>query len=618
MSDPIRSALASAAFGLLATSALGQWTSNSAANTLIAGGSGDQTQPKVAPTADGGAYISWFDGIATGFDVRLQRIDAAGSLMFPAGGVLVADRGFSSTQDYGLDVDASGAALLAFRDDSGSGVQISLARVAANGTVLLAPTPLTNTSAFVAAPVVAGTANGDAVVAWTQDNQTKAQRVDMTGSPVWTPEVTLTPGAGSFVAADMHDAGSDVILAFVHQTGGFSSPRHLLAQKLDSTGALVWGSSHVTVFDGGSLQFGNFPDFEPDGLGGAVFGWYDAGSLALQCRAQHVDAAGNEVFPHNGVELSTNTSRIRVSPSVSYDGATGEIFAAWTEQSTNQAMDGVWAQKIDGSGSRAWTDSGVELVPLGSADVTNVRALATGGRTLVFWDSASSFGQDQIFGARIDRTGSVDINAFDVASTIGGKSRLVARRSNAGFALLAWVDERTDAGDIYAQNVSPEGGLSDGSVGTPYCFCNFAAPCANTETDGGCSGSHGDGARAAGNGSTSVSADDLVITVTDAPPAKSGLIFMGAAMVRAPFGDGLRCVGAGGMGTHRFGVQNSGAAGQYEIGPGIAAFSLIRFSPPGHIQPGQTWNFQAWFRDPMGPCATGFNTSSALSVTFAP
>ena len=43
--------------------------------------------------------------------------------------MLVADRGFSSTQDYGLDVDSAGNALLAFRDDRFVGTQITAAKV---------------------------------------------------------------------------------------------------------------------------------------------------------------------------------------------------------------------------------------------------------------------------------------------------------------------------------------------------------------------------------------------------------------------------------------------------------------------------------------------------------
>ena len=38
----------------------------------------------------------------------------------------------------------------------------------------------------------------------------------------------------------------------------------------------------------------------------------------------------------------------------------------------------------------------------------------------------------------------------------------------------------------------------------------------------------------------------------------------------------------------------------------------------GSIVAGETWNFQAWYRDPQGPCGGFFNLSNAVSVTFTP
>ena len=102
-----------------------QWSSNAATNSSIADQTSEQVQPKIAPTSDGGCYISWFDNAAGGYDVRLQRLDADGVEQWAHNGVLIADRGFSSTQDYGLDVDTAGNALLTFRDDRFTGTQIT-------------------------------------------------------------------------------------------------------------------------------------------------------------------------------------------------------------------------------------------------------------------------------------------------------------------------------------------------------------------------------------------------------------------------------------------------------------------------------------------------------------
>ena len=215
-----------------------QWSCDPAMNLPIANGAGDQVQPKIAPTQDGGCYVSWFDSIANGFDVRLQKLDEGGRELWPQNGVLVLDRGFSSTQDYGLDVDSGGNALVVSRDDSGSGVQITASKISPTGTLLwgAAGVQLTNTSAFVAAPKIAGTADGGAVVAWLQNSSVLLQKLDPNGATLWGSGINLTPSSGSYSVGDLHDSGTDVILSMGHQTGSFTSPKHLVAQKFNAAG----------------------------------------------------------------------------------------------------------------------------------------------------------------------------------------------------------------------------------------------------------------------------------------------------------------------------------------------------------------------------------------------
>jgi hypothetical protein len=146
-------------------------------------------------------------------------------------------------------------------------------------------------------------------------------------------------------------------------------------------------------------------------------------------------------------------------------------------------------------------------------------------------------------------------------------------------------------------------------IATPYCFCVTGAPCGNVFATAGCRNSTGSGALLTGSGTSSVFADNLVLTISGMPTFQFGVLFMGSTMVGPlPFGDGLRC--AGGI-VSRFPVKNSGASGSFSYGPG-----LIGGGAP--ILPLSTWNFQGWYRDPAGPCGSGFNTSNALSVVFTP
>jgi hypothetical protein len=445
----------------------GQWSEDPAANLVLADHSGEQVQPKVVALPDGGFYVSWFDSSTGGYDVYLQRLDAAGVEQWPHNGVLVADRGYSSTQDYGLAFDTDGNALLAFRDDRGGiGDEVTVAKIAPDGLPSWGPNGIQVWSAggFVASPRVAGTADGNIVVAWTHDSDVMFQKLDPNGSALWGAGVTLTPTSGSFMLSDLKaaDAGT-VIVSFIHQPVFMTN--HLFAQKLASAdGALLWGAGHVPVLDNGSLQMGNFPTFVSDGSGGAVFAWYvnsDPYPTYLEVRVQRVLANGTEAFAHGGVQVSTNDARQRVDPSAAFLPATQEIVVFWTEENSDQSQWGLYGQKVDPAGLRQWTDNGDDLVPLGASQITNTVTLPFADGAVVAWSDGISFGNEPIRAARVDSGGDFvwSTPIVDLKTSATGTWRITGALSSQGFAAYAWGDGATGDYDVLAQNVNGDGSL---------------------------------------------------------------------------------------------------------------------------------------------------------------
>ena len=443
-----------------------QYSENPALNLAVADLANEEAQPLIVANLDGGAYVSWFSSDpagtpAFGYDVRLQRLSAAGEELWGHGGVLIADRGFSSTQDYSLDVDSAGNALLAFRDDRSGSTQITATKVDAAGVQVWGSNgvQVTSTSAFLAAPVIAGTGDGAVMVAWTQNSNIGMQRLSKSGLPTWGAGLTLAPGSGSYSVADMHayDAGSS-ILSFVFSSGGFGSPRHLYAQKIDRTGSLLWGASPVQVFDGGSLQFGAFPNFVTDGAGGAVFSWYSS-SPSLEVFAQRVLSNGTEAFPHNGVSASTNSSQIRVAPAVAFDAAEQETFVLYEELNAGQSMSGLSAQKFDATGTRAWGSTGLNLRPLGGTTKGGAAAVATASGVQFFWTESSGFAQSILNGQNMDDAGSVLNGPTELSTVPANKFRVSAVQSISGVGLVTWQDDSSGSDDIMVQNYLPNGGL---------------------------------------------------------------------------------------------------------------------------------------------------------------
>ena len=457
---------------LLAAPAFAQWSDDPATNLTIANRSGEQVQPKIVATADGGFYISWFDNSSGGYDVYLQRLDAAGNEQFAHNGVRVAARDFSWTQDYGLDVDAAGNALLAYRLNDGNGTaQIAAQKIAPDGSLLWSAAGVTVSDDADGAnsPKITATGDGSIVVAWSSSaGAIIAQKLDADGAALWAKAgVSLLPPSGFFYLADLHgDAAGNAIVSWGAQLSTFD--RQLWAQKLAaSDGSPLWGAHPVKVFDGtnGALQFGYFPPFSADGEGGAVFVWYTVTTMG-SVHVQHILANGSAAFAQNGVDASIDATQNHFEPAGAYDATTGDIYAIWREtDALTQSQIGVNAQRIDSTGTRQWGEGGKVLVPLGSSNQSQVRALPLAGGVFAAWASNDGPNPMPVHVARLDADASYAWpgEVVDIKTAATDTSRLAAALSSDGYAAWVWTDGNgAGAGDIKAQNVR-----FDGTLGNP-------------------------------------------------------------------------------------------------------------------------------------------------------
>jgi hypothetical protein len=448
---------------ILVSSASAQWSADPSKNLALAdkGNGNDQVQPKVRPLSNNGWYVSWFDADPNspppvGYDVYLQRLNPGGVEQFRHDGLMIADLSNSSTEDYGLDADTAGNALLAFLDTrEGANQQVTAAKISPAGKALWGKLGVQTTkgSATNSAPKIAGTSDGNVVVAWTSNSNVVLQRLDASGHALWGKGVVLSESGYDYGLADLHAADNGSVIVSWIREQGFGSDRYIYANKLSAKGKLLWGKGHVKVFDNGSLQFGAFPYFVPDGSGGAVFAWYTS-SPALQCFAQHILANGREAFPHNGSAASTDTTNVRVSPAASYRAATDEVFLFWTEEDSNQVLNGVYGQNFDAKGTRKWGDSGLVVVPLGADQQIFVQNVQIGTGALTYWVDQAGFGDSTIQATRLNGAGKVICQQFPVSSLPANKAGLSSGIVRSGLSAVAWEDDRSGNNGIYIQNVN--------------------------------------------------------------------------------------------------------------------------------------------------------------------
>lgn len=143
-------------------------------------------------------------------------------------------------------------------------------------------------------------------------------------------------------------------------------------------------------------------------------------------------------------------------------------------------------------------------------------------------------------------------------------------------------------------------------------------PCGNDDPSGGCGNSGFDsdpstGATLVGTGSPSVVADDLVLSVHGLAPGQFGLLFAGTGTDNRAAGDGRLCIGGA---LKRYPIISADASGRFQLGPGEIVRRARVASPSFAPTPGETWYYQAIYRDGTGPCGAGLNATNAVSVLW--
>jgi hypothetical protein len=141
--------------------------------------------------------------------------------------------------------------------------------------------------------------------------------------------------------------------------------------------------------------------------------------------------------------------------------------------------------------------------------------------------------------------------------------------------------------------------VPSGSIGTNYCAA------ANNST--------GMPAAISAVGSNSASNNSLVLTCDSMPSSQFSYFICGQAsgFIAGPGGSqGNLCI-LGQLGRFRSQIQNTGTAGSVSI---TVDLTSIPVTPVVAVQPGDTWFFQAWYRD-NNPTPTS-NFSDGIKIDF--
>ncbi len=315
---------------------------------------GEQAYVSIVADDQGGAALLWEDRRDPNWQIYAQRIDSAGAAQWVLNGIPV--NASSNSQNYfRAGFDGSGGVIVAWSESGGTeGMDIYTQRIDGFGNPVWSaagvPLCVAYENQFVSGLTSDGA--GGAIVVW-NDNRTTfwgnvyAQRVSVDGQPMWTtnglPIATGLLRQGNPAIAPDGEGGA--IIAWDAETY-FDGYPDIMAQRIAPDGAAMWTAGGVAVGSAPGTQFS--PLIVSDEMGGAVVVWRDD----FYCGGFHagrVDAAGNVLWPVEGVPIST-LSTCYWDPTIIASGW-GGVIVAWTDERNGINNQDVFAQRVTLEGS---------------------------------------------------------------------------------------------------------------------------------------------------------------------------------------------------------------------------------------------------------------------------
>lgn len=439
------------------------WSQENPENVAISATASDQQFPRAVSDGIGGMIIAWMDiRSGTSFDLYAQRVNGSGAVQWTSDGVPISTAA-GSQQHPQIISDGAGGAIITWQDDRDGNLDIYAQRMNRDGVMQWAVDGIAvaagGHSEF--SPQIVSDGVGGAILAWQDDRNGKidvyAQRVDANGAVQWAAGgvAVSTAATNKFFFRLIPDGAGGAVLVWQDDRGG---DWDLYAQRINRNGAVRWSADGVAVSIAANTQ--GAPQLVWDGAGGAIIVWQDDRDGAWDVYAQRVNGSGTAAWTADGVIIS-NAANDQLAPRLASDGAGGAIMT-WQDGSGQTVFD-VHAQRVDGSGAAQWVAGGVVISS--ATDIQGVPQLETDGAggAIIAWQDLRS-GRWDIYAQRVNGNGEAQWSIDGVAiSTAPGDQKVPLLISDgAGGAVVVWEDSRngTDAvpsWDIYAQGVSAGG-----------------------------------------------------------------------------------------------------------------------------------------------------------------
>ncbi len=248
-------------------------------------------------------------------------------------------------------------------------------------------------------------------------------------------------------------AGGAIIAYYKHVSGGTID---IYAQRIDAGGQILWTPDGVAVCAADQNQ--GYLQMCADGTGGALITWSDYRTGGTGVYAQRIDSSGTALWTTDGAKAIYLT-HYQWAPQIVSDGAGGAI-VTWHERRIAGQED-IYAQRFDADGDTLWPPGGLPVCLEGKPQAyPQITADGSGGAIIVWEDMRNdSTSGDDIYAQRIDADGDTlwPADGVAVCTTDTTQEEPLLVGDGHGGAIIVWEDRRSNIIDIFAQRIGAGG-----------------------------------------------------------------------------------------------------------------------------------------------------------------
>ena len=437
---------------------------------------GIQISLNIEPDDTGGAYIIWEDSRNPGKDIYGQHINGAGSIIWSANGIPIANDDGDESYNT-MWADGTGGLIIGYVYSLSGAQNLFVKRFLPSGQMAWTqPLALSPNDAIQNKIKMSPINNDSFVFTWMDsrniDTDIYAQRVSINGTVLWPEPFVVFSDSLAAVPAPQENprivqtSDNSVIIIWEDKRNDFDDP-DLFAQKINLTGQRLWN------LDGLPLSVADFgqraPRMTSDNNGGCYVVWDDSrngNSPNIDTYAQHLSSTGASLWLTNGIPVCSSPNE-QSGSLIKMSG--NNIFINWMDMRDGSV--GIYYQVLNTSGVAQLTQNGVQVFwgLSGDATLKQIILLPRQNDAVVVWQDTryANLGY-QIFFQVInsDSTVAFETNGRSVTTLTGNDQNLPAAvvLPDNSFVIV-WEEKRTNNPKIYAQKIDANGNRVWGDTG---------------------------------------------------------------------------------------------------------------------------------------------------------